>query len=268
MQRPSWQWEKSCLSCGNATALLAAAALAATPPPAAKVLEMLLVRVGSDLPEASARMGAFTAAAATLWAAGTAAVAFGFAALLRAGLLPVLSRRLVLAAGVVGIVAVGIVAVGIVVVGQWHAQDSFAIYSAKPSASVASTSASTGSPALLIQIGYGVLGLVPVLLAAASLTLGSAVTPTAQRRGDLAPLVLAVVVLVLGVAFALLHLLSWHQATALAEQVAGPQPVSARTVVGVLSGLFHKSVLAGIALLFQGVAWVLMGCVLPEQNGG
>ena len=40
MQRPSWQWENSCVSCGNATALLAAAALAATPPPAAKVLEM------------------------------------------------------------------------------------------------------------------------------------------------------------------------------------------------------------------------------------
>ena len=39
MQRPSWQWEKRCLSCGNVTALIAAAALAATPPPAAKALE-------------------------------------------------------------------------------------------------------------------------------------------------------------------------------------------------------------------------------------
>lgn len=263
MQRPSWQWEKSCLSCGNATALLAAAALAATPPPATKVLEMTLVRVGSDFAEAAARMGAFSVAAATLWAAGTAAVAFGLAALLRAGPLPALSRRLVLVAGVAGIVAAGIV-----VVGQWYAQGSFAIDSAKPSAPVGSPSASTGSPALLIQIGYGVLGLVPVLLAAASRTMGSAATPTAQRRGDWAPLVLAVFVLVLGVAFALLHVLNWQQATALAEQVAGPQPVSARTVVGVLSSIFNKGLLAGIALLFQGVAWVLMGDLLPEQNSG
>ena len=156
MQRPAWQWEKRCLSYGNVTALLAAAALAATPPPAAKVLEMTLVRVGSDFAEALARMGAFTAAAATLWAAGTAAAAFGFSALLRPRRSRPLGRRLVLAAGVAGIVAAGIV-----VVGQWHARGSFAIYSAKPSVSVGSPSASAGSPAVLVQIGYGVLVLVP-----------------------------------------------------------------------------------------------------------
>jgi hypothetical protein len=43
---------------------------------------------------------------------------------------------------------------------------------------------------------------------------------------------------------------------------------TASTVVGALSGIFNKGLLAGIALLFQGVAWVLMGHMLPEQNSG
>ena len=88
--------------------------------------------------------------------------------------------------------------------------------------------------------------------------MGSAVTPTAQRRGDSAPLVLAVFVLVLGVAFTLLDVLSWHQATAIAEQLAGTQPVLGQHGGRRPVRIFNKGLLAGIALLFQGAAWVLM----------
>ena len=221
MQRPSWQWEKRCLSCGNVTALLAAAALAATPPPAAKVLEMVLVRVGSDFPEALARMGAFTAAAATLWAAGTAAAAFGLAALLRQAApapepavgagggrrrhrrrghrrgrpvaRPRFLRNLLRQTVCVRRVAFRVDR-------QPSVVGPDRIRRTRPGAGAARG----GEP----DDGFG----------------GDSHGTTARRFGAAG---LAVFVLVLGVAFALLHVLSWHQATAIAEQLAANQPVPA-----------------------------------------
>jgi hypothetical protein len=259
MQRPSWHRDKVWLGCGNVAALLAAVALAGVTPPTVKVFDILLVRPGGSLPEAFGRMGPLAAVAA-LWAAGMAAAAAGFAGLARRRPLPLASRLLVVAAGVAAMVASGIV-----VVGHWRVLDFFHITTAEEFVSIESLSTLATSQAVVIQIGYGVLVLVPVLLAAASLVAGGAAPPSGERNGDLAPVVLALFIFLLGAAFTLLHLLSWQQAVAVEHLFASPQPIHTGELARLVGGIFNKGLLAGIVLFFQGAVWGLMA-LLPAWS--
>lgn len=254
--------EKLVLGVGIVVALLGAVVLAAVGAATVQVFDVLMVRPGETLPAALGRMGA-VALGAAVYGLGIAAAAGGFAALLRRQAVPPLTRFLVIFSGLASIVAC--VAA---VVGHWSVASALHVLATSDrQMTSAEVSAMTAGSGPWVQLGYGVLILVPVLLAAASLAVRSSASREEPDRGDMAPAVVAALAIILAAGFVLLHALSWRQAAAIRDVFRGQQLIKASEFARLLSGILNKGLLASLLLMLQGGLWIVMGIFAWRRPG-
>jgi hypothetical protein len=262
MSARTFRLAKLLLGFGVVVALVGAVVLAAVGAATVQVFDVLMVRPMETLPAALGRMG-IVALGATVYGLGIAAAAGGFAAVLWRQAVPPVTRLLVILAGLASVVASAVV-----LVGQWSVVSVFHVVATSDRTMTgAEMSAMTAGSAVWVQVGYSVLILVPMLLAAASLATGSAPSNAERDRADMAPAVVAALVIALAAGFALLHVLGWWQAAAIRDAILSRQPARASEFSRLFSGILNKGLLAALLLMLQGGLWIVMGIFAWRRPG-